>query len=294
MEPAESLNATSRPREFQLLKAFRGVLPVPEVFWLDDEGRWFPEAAIIYAFAPGVTKPRGANAPVSGLGQTFSPTLRKALSPQFVEHLAKIHTFDWKQADLSAFDVPPSGSTESARLQLNRARRVWDEDRGHDLPLFDLAASWLEAHLPELDAPSVLHGDYRSGNFLFDEGSAKITAWLDWERGYIGDHHRDIAWTTTSTFGAYAEDGKTFLVCGLIPLDEFLSAYQAASGLTVDAQKLRFYRALNSFQLMVSSLATAYRLVRLGKTHQDILLSWVEGVGYAQAEELRRVLEADL
>ena len=57
MEPQESLNATSRLRESQLLRAFAGTLPVPRVYWVDDEGRWFPEPSLIYAFARGVSKP---------------------------------------------------------------------------------------------------------------------------------------------------------------------------------------------------------------------------------------------
>ncbi|MEC7762135.1 MAG: phosphotransferase family protein [Pseudomonadota bacterium] len=294
MEPAESLNATSRPREFQLINAFKGVLPVPRVFWLDDSATWFPQETIVYEFLKGVTRPSAEASRVSGLGQTFGPEVRAALGPQFVESLARIHTRDFAGADLSAFHVPAVGTTETAMLQLNRARRVWDEDRGHDLPLFDLAAEWLSDHLPDLDVPSLLHGDFRPGNFLFDESTMQITAWLDWERGYIGDRHRDLAWTSTSTFGSFAEDGTTFLVSGLIPEDEFFARYKAASGLSVDPKKLRFYKALNSFQLMVSALGTAYRLVRLGKTHQDVLLAWVEGVGYAQAEELRRAMLEDL
>lgn len=70
--------------------------------------------------------------------------------------------------------------------------------------------------------------------------------------------------------------------------------YRAFSGLDIDPAKLRFYRVLNSLQVMVSALGTAYRLVRLGKTHQDVLLAWVEGAGYAQAEDLRRAMQEDI
>lgn len=293
MEPAESLNSTSRRREFQLLGEFRDVLPVPRPYWLDSEARWFPQPAFIYAFAEGVTKPSGITSNVSGIGQSFPPHLRASLGPQFVEHLARIHRHKPDPSQLTAFYMPEVGSTQSALFQLNRARRVWDEDRGHDFPIFDVAVNWLARNLPELDQPSVLHGDYRVGNFMFDEPTGQITSWLDWERGYIGDRHRDLAWTTTSSFGSYAEDG-TFLVSGLVPLDEFFREYERLSGLTVDPAKIKFYRVLNSLQVMVSAIGTAYRLVRLGKTHQDILLAWLEGVGYTQAETLRAAMEEEI
>jgi aminoglycoside phosphotransferase (APT) family kinase protein len=292
MEPTESMNSTSRLREFQVLKAFATTLPVPRVYWVDDEGTWFPEAALIYAFAEGVTKPRlGKNLQISGTGTNFGPQLRKRLAPQFIKYLAAIHTFDIAGSELSAFDIPAIGSTESALWQLNRARRVWEEDRGENLPFVEVAANWLERNLPVLDRVSVIHGDYRSGNFLFREPDGEITAVLDWERGYLGDRHRDLAWATAYPFGHLAEDGKTFLASGLMPLEEFFESYERLSGLTIDPKRMQFFKIFNCYQLMLSTLGTGYRVVRQGKSHQDIVLSWAGAAGYSFAEPLRQALE---
>ena len=141
-----------------------------------------------------------------------------------------------------------------------------------------------------LDRVSVLHGDYRAGNFLFDEASGQVTAWLDWERGYLGDRHRDLAWITMPLFGHYAEDRTTLLVSGLVPLEDFYSKYEVASGLKIDMKRLRYYRILNSYQLIASILGTGYRVARLGRSHQDILLTWIEGIVYQIAEDLRLAL----
>lgn len=295
MEPSESINSTSRAREFQLLRLFQGVLPVPEAYWVDAQGQWFPEPALIYAFSSGVTKPRVATTgQVAGIGTNFGPELRARLAPQFVKHLATIHTTAIDPAALDAFNVPTTGSTESALWQLNRARRIWEEDRGEELPLIEVAGNWLERNLPTLDHVSILHGDYRSGNFLFDEGSGAITAVLDWERGYLGDRHRDLAWTADQAFGHMAEDGKTFLASGLMPNEAFFDAYEKQSGLPVDPKRLHYYTIFNAYQLVMSAIATAYRVVRLGKSHQDILVASVEPVGYSAAETLRRHLEEAL
>lgn len=287
MEPQESLSATSRLRESQLIGAFADTLPVPRLYWIDPEGRWFPEPALIYAFATGVTKPTAVEGRVGGVGASFGPALREQLGRQFVEHLVRIHTLDVAGRDFSAFDVPEVGSTQTAWWQLNRARRIWEEDRCEELPLMDVAANWLERHMPLLDRVSVLHGDYRSGNFLFDEASGHITAWLDWERGYIGDRHRDLAWITLPLFGNYADDGKTLLVSGLIPLPQFFAEYERLSGMAIDPVRLRYYRILNSYQLIASSLGTAQRVARMGRSHQDVLLTWIEGIVYQLAEEMR-------
>lgn len=294
MEPAESLNSTSRQREYELLSAFSGVIPVPQVYWVDPDGSWFPEPALIYAFADGTTKPRAQQGRVAGIGTNFGSELRARLAPDFIEYLARIHRFDTSTYPFEAFDRPEVGSTESALWQLNRARRIWEEDRGEDLPLMEVAGNWLERNLPTLDRVSVVHGDYRGGNFLFDESTARITAVLDWERGYLGDRHRDLAWTTAEQYGHWSEDGRTFLASGIAPLDEFLERYEAASGLKVDAGKLRYWRIFNCYQIVVTALASSYRVARLGKTHQDVLIAWIEAAAFGAMEELRREIEGDL
>lgn len=295
MDPSEGSNTTSRLREFELLQAFRGVVPVPEVFWLDRDARWFPEPALIYAFAEGVTKPVAATSgQVSGLGTNFGPGLRDVLGTQFIEHLAQIHSFDSTAHSFESMAVPEVGTTQGSEWQLNRALRIWEEDRCEDFPLMDLAAEWLRDNLPPLDHISVVHGDYRSGNFLFDEQSGRINAWLDWERAHLGDRHRDLAWTTQFSFGHFAEGGGPYLVCGMIPLDDFYDRYSAASGLSVDPARLDFYRILNCFQIIASAAGTATRVARLGKSHQDVMLTRVKGMEPVTAVELHRLLKEKL
>jgi aminoglycoside phosphotransferase (APT) family kinase protein len=292
MDPAESHNATSKLREFELLGAVRPVMPVPEVYWVDDDAEYFPHPALVYALADGVTKPQHATTgQVSGMGTNFGPSLRVQLAPQFMEYLAVLHTFDYASAALPSFDVPRTGTSDAALWELNRSRRLWEEDRGQDLPVMEVAAAWLERNLPTLDAVSVVHGDYRSGNFLFDEDSGRITCWLDFERAHLGDRHRDLAWTTQRIFGHYAEGGSPYLICGLIPIESFYEQYERATGLPVDPQRLQFYRVLDVYSMIVSTLASAYRVVRLGKTHQDIVLTRVRGMVGILAEELCELLE---
>lgn len=291
MEPAESIVETSRIREFQLLKAFDGVIPVPPTFWCDAEGSHLPYPALIYGFAPGVTKPSAAKSGVTGLGIQLPASIREALKSQFVDHLAAIHLHDYRNAELSAFDVPSTGTTQCALWGVNWWDRVWEEDRDEDIPLMRVASAWLRRNLPILDRASIVHSDYRTGNFLFTEHDVRISAWLDWELGRIGDRHQDLAWTTSRAFGAMDDDGKTFLVCGLMPEAEFFEAYEKASGLTIDAKTIRWYKVYNAYTIAILTLATSYRIARNGKTHQDVLVTWLIGIGYMILDELRLLIE---
>jgi aminoglycoside phosphotransferase (APT) family kinase protein len=291
MDPAESHNATSRLREAELLRAFSGIIPVPEVFFVDEHARWFPEPALIYAFSEGVTKPSTtASGAVSGLGIRFGPELRAQLGPQFVEHLAKIHSFPIESAGFTSMESPSLGTTEAAQLQLNRAKRVWEEDRGEDFPLMDVAVNWLSRNLPVMDQVSVIHGDYRSGNFLFDESTARITTWLDWERGHLGDRHRDLAWITQAMFGDPRDDGQGYYICGLLSEREFHEQYQALSGLVIDPVRLQWYSVLNCYQALVSTLGSCYRVVRMGKNHQDALMVALKAEAAMASARLQEML----
>tara|TARA_R110000787_G_scaffold211663_9_gene321495 strand:- start:19963 stop:21183 length:1221 start_codon:yes stop_codon:yes gene_type:complete len=291
MEPAESIVETSRLREFQLIKSMEGIVPVPPVFWCDELGEHLPHPALIYGFATGVTKPSNAVSNVSGAGTQLTPELRKKLAPQFIDHLAKIHGRDWAQADLSAFQAPQPGSTQCAAWGVDWWERVWEEDGDEEIPLLRLAANWMRRNLPELPDPVIVHSDYRLGNFLFTEHDARITAWLDWELGRIGDRHQDLAWTTSRAFANVDVDGKTLLVCGMVPEAQFLEEYERASGACVNARTLHWHKIYNNFSLAILLIGSGYRVARNGKTHQDVLVTWLIGIGYMVLDQMRVQLE---
>lgn len=293
MEPSESIVESSRLREFQIIRAFEGVVPVPPTYWVDPNGEFLPYPAIIYGFATGVAKPSIASSNVTGVGTYMPPELRETLGTQFVEHAARIHTFDWNRSnlDLSAFDKIGPG-TRGIELQLNWNERLWEEDANEDVPIMRLAMAWMRRNMPAVDQVSVVHGDYRVGNFLFTEEDNQISAWLDWELAHLGDRHEDLAWACSLTFGCLAEDQRTFLVGGFCPKEEFLEQYEKAAGLRVDPKAMAFYDIFNTYKAAVICLATGHRVARNSKTHQDILVAWLSGVSYMVMNELRQQLES--
>lgn len=290
MEPAESIVETSRLREFQIIKAVGEVLPVPPVYWIDEDGKHFPYPAIVYGFAEGVAKPSGITSNVTGLGINFGPELRKVLGKQFVAHLAKLHTWDWSRADLSSLDVPVPG-TQAMDWHLAWWERVWEEDSNRDVPLLRLAAGWLRDNIPAASRISMIHGDYRAGNFLFTEHDQRISAWLDWELGHLGDYHEDVAYVTLPYLGHISEDGSTLIANGMMPVEEFYEAYEKASGLTLNRKTIKYYHLFHAYRSAVIVIATGYRPTRNGKTHQDLLLNWIMGIGYVNLELIRKMLE---
>ncbi len=291
MSPAESIVESSRRREFQVIKALSGLIPVPPCYWEDEDMEIFPYPVLIFGFAEGVAKPSSdTSQQVTGLGINYGTRLRPRVTEEFMRGLAAFHTAAVAAMQLDAFEIPRVGSNEGILKQVNMWRRIWNEDRGEDEPLIHLAANWLEDNAPALDHVSIIHGDCRSGNFLISETDGSITAWLDWELAVLGDRHQDLTWATSLAYSHIAEDGKTLLVNGMLPLDEFYAAYEKATGLKVDPQRIRYFRVYNAWVSVIVCIATAYRVARGGKSHQDIVLTWLNGIGGLLMEQLRQNL----
>jgi aminoglycoside phosphotransferase (APT) family kinase protein len=192
---------------------------------------------------------------------------------------------------IPAFEPPEPGSSAGIVQQVNWWRRVWEEDHVEDVPIVNVAAQWLTANAPPIDHVSLVHGDYRSGNFLFNESDGQITSILDWELAVLGDRHQDLTWATALHFGHLTEDGITFLASGLLPVEELFRLYEEASGLTVDPKRISYFRIFNAFMSTVHMLATARRVAMQSKTHQDVVVAWLAMIGPMIVAQLRDDLE---
>jgi aminoglycoside phosphotransferase (APT) family kinase protein len=293
MEPPESVVETSRLREFQLLQAIANIVPVPPCYWVDPQGECLPYPALIYGFVSGVTKPSSLHsAQVTGIGLNYGPGLREQLGTQFLEQVGRFHSAGPDiHAGMTYFDAAVVGSNESVIRQVNWWRRVWEEDRYEDEPLMEVAYRWLIRNAPPLDRVSIVHGDCRGGNFLFDEREARITCWLDWELGLLGDRHQDLAWSMMDPYRHMSEDGRTELISGFFPSSQYLDTYERLSGLSVDIKRLTYYRVLCSYLSVVICGGTGYRVARGGKTHQDVVVAWLAMISHTVMNQLRATLE---
>jgi aminoglycoside phosphotransferase (APT) family kinase protein len=204
--------------------------------------------------------------------------------------MAALGAFDWRSEELDAFDRPPDGSSEGVLWAINGWRRVWEEDAVEAVPLVTLAYHWLRENAPPIDRVSLVHGDFRAGNFLFDPETAEITAMLDWEMVHLGDRHEDLAFLMSPLFEETDEDGQV-LVGGLCRREALIADYQRLSGLPVDEDRLGYYRVFTAWRSVIITLATAARCVMGAKTHQDIRVAWIANTGALSLQELHAALK---
>lgn len=293
MDPREGILETCRRREAQVLRAVVDVVPVPNVLCLDAEGEVLGQPLLVTAFVGGVTKPTANQSGPSGLGADLGPRIGGALAPQFIDYLVAIHNLDYHDAGLDDFAKPRPGTTDAALWQVNYWRRVRDMDGTDSSVLLALTENWLYERLPICPEPVLLHGDYRLGNFLFDEDKLAITAMLDWELSHIGDHHEDLAYSFEPLFGTRNAQGE-LIVGTMFTTGELLERYTAASGRMVDPATLHWYRVLTSYKLIVMNHASSVLTSRDGTNHQNALLAYLAAVTAGLSETLCGLLEGDL
>jgi aminoglycoside phosphotransferase (APT) family kinase protein len=111
--------------------------------------------------------------------------------------------------------------------------------------------AYLPESLPPQSGASIVHGDYRIDNVLFD-GDGTLIAVLDWELATLGDPLADFSylamqWAMPSDGGAGLA-GLNLGRLGIPTLDEIVERYSERSGVPV-ADKLDWYFAYNLFRL---------------------------------------------
>jgi aminoglycoside phosphotransferase (APT) family kinase protein len=291
MDPLEAITETSRQREYEILKAMRGLVPVPDPIWLDADGAHFPRPAVIMEFVGGVTKPKSDGVTVTGLGTVLGDPLRETIRPQFVDMLARIHNFDWAHAQLPSFAEPTGDPKQATRWLIEFWKELYEQDVVSKEPVMRLATQWLQENVPDCDKICVVHGDYRTGNYLFDEATGEMTAVLDWEMSHLGDFHEDLAWSMQPVFGTNISG--IFRGSDIATPDQFFAEYTSASGNRVDPARLHYFVIFNAWKSYILVSTLGVRAARHAHNHQDVLLTMLAGTGPLFVDELARLLQME-
>ncbi|MCP5170617.1 MAG: phosphotransferase family protein [Hahellaceae bacterium] len=279
MDPLEGIVETCRLREAELIQALQDVVPVPSVLAVDAEGDYLGRPGVICSLVKGVTAPTAESGKgVSGIGIGYGSYTEK-IAPQFIEFLVRLHLWsDWDASQLPSYVMPVKGTTEAAVYQINLWAKAWVMDKVEPVPLITFTETWLRENAPICSDPCLLHCDYRIGNFLFEEPSGQITAILDWELAHFGDFHEDLAWVLHPFFGTNNSKGE-FLVCGLMPREQFITDYQRLSGRKIDLKVLKYYEVMNAWKCALMGLSSAVMAAKNGNNHQDLLITWLASAG---------------
>lgn len=157
---------------------------------------------------------------------------RPKLARQCGAILARIHQLKRP----SALPVTPIAAILDS---LERQHRLEDWPR----PVFELAFRWLRERAPSDVEPSVVHGDFRTGNLLIAEDG--VRAVLDWELAHAGDPAEDLGWICVNSWRFGAIDKP---VGGFGVREDLYAGYEAAGGGGVDRERAHFWEVLGTLR----------------------------------------------
>jgi len=237
-DPVASLIETERDLEYRAYQAFYPVegVPVPEPLYLEEETRWLERPFFVMeqieeceAASPFADQPFGDKAAKVGA--------------QFWDVLGRIAGADVEALKLNAFMVAPKPE-ETWAEQLSYWEKVIDEDELTPQPVARAAIRWMRRNPPPpAQKISMVHGDYRNGNFLFNE-AGEIRAILDWEMCHLGDPLEDLAWAADPLWAGTTPD----LPGSMVTKAEAIALWEKESGLTADPVSLRWWEIFVSLK----------------------------------------------
>lgn len=233
-DPPASLINTERRVEFEAYRAFHGsAVPVPRMLWLEEADEPLDHPFFIAEELTGFQ-----TAPQLLFAGDYDAVLPTVAQRKWTI-LGQIARAD--PVALGLDKVMPVPALDACwRRELDHWEAIFDSDEVEPQPIARAAIRWLRAHPPPpAQKLCVVHGDYRTGNFLYDP-QGKIHGILDWEMAHLGDPLEDLAWG----FNPIWAFGRG-LAGGLVEQGAAISIWESASGLTADPAALHWWILFN-------------------------------------------------
>jgi aminoglycoside phosphotransferase (APT) family kinase protein len=182
---------------------------------------------------------------------TKSPQLaaaRERLPAELARELAHIHTVTPANAP-KLFTQPPG---DPVRDLLLRMREMLD--RVDPRPAIELGLRWLEKNAPKSSEVTLVHGDFRVGNFMV--GPDGLHAILDWEFARWGTPAEDLAWVAVRDWRFGTVDKP---IGGIAERAPFYEAYERESGRKVDRDEVHYWEVVGNLRWALGSLHQGLR-----------------------------------
>lgn len=251
-DPDASLLETDRGVEYAIYRALEGSgVPAPRALWLEYDPAWldrpfFVMERIDHCFT----------APQALVDDRMSH-IHERVAARKMAILADIHRLDWRARGLADALGEPPAPDECAPRELAYWRAVIAREALEPQPVLETAMNRLAAHQPPpARTIALVHGDYRTGNFLFDR-HGDIRGILDWEMAHLGDPLEDVGWLLGTTW-RYGGKGR---IGGLMTREEAYDRYANESGFPVDPAAVRWWEILGNVKFAAICLTGARSFV---------------------------------
>jgi aminoglycoside phosphotransferase (APT) family kinase protein len=263
VKPEGGLLDTDLVAEYAVFDALQSSgVTIPRVHFLDESAANPFEGPYFVMEMVGGTAPNAFRKPDRDwLEKDWNDS--RAIAKDMVENLAQLHAVD-------GAGLPASIPRLDFLAVVEQWRGVYEENHLARDPVTEEAFAWLAERVPADAWTGLVHGDYRVGNALIDDG--RVTAVLDWELAYIGDVRFDIGYLALDRVAGKHLRPVTGLLNAFAEPGWFFDEYGRLTGTELDPEVVRTFSVLGIMML----LATTYLGIAMHAQRRtdDFRMAW--------------------
>lgn len=174
---------------------------------------------------------------------------------ELAENLARFHTIIPSNVDDESLIKKLKDTKTNLYVQESVAElRALLDELPESHPAIEICLNWLESNQPLVDSIVLVHGDFRTGNFMITkEGLQGI---LDYEFAHWGDRHEDIAWLCMRDwrFGKLNKE-----VGGFGDRPDFYKAYSVIANFIIEPRKVNYWEIMGNIRWAIGSAQQSER-----------------------------------
>ena len=228
-------------REYKAMHALGPTgFPVPKTYGLCEDTEVIGAKFFVMGLADGRSLWNGAL-------PDYSPEERREIYNAMIDTMAELHLRKPDQIGLGDYGKP----TDYCARQISRWSKQYKLSETEHMPKMERLIEWLPQTIPPQHESSVVHGDYRLDNMIFEKDANRVLAVLDWELSTLGDPIADFSYLMLNWHNPH--DGRAGLLgldleeLGIPSQQEAVDRYVDKTGYPVPP--MDWYFAYNLFRL---------------------------------------------
>jgi len=224
--PMEVSASLSKAQEYAVLRAaFHAGVAAPEPLACCEDADLIGRAFYVMRKAEGVA---------AGFRVVRTDEPQRGLARELGRQLGRLHAVRPGAGGLDFLPLPSTGPAPDAARQY----RAWAGELAKRDPVLAYGLRWLEVNAPEPGEVVLCHRDYRTGNYMVQDG--RLTAILDWEFAGWSDPMEDLGWFCARSwrFGRFDREAG-----GIADRADLYAGYEETAGRRVDAARVAYWEA---------------------------------------------------
>jgi len=225
-------------REYKVITALNPTdVPVPRTFGLCEDENIIGTSFFVMEFLDG-------NIYWDLLLEDFNPKIRRAIYDSKNKVISALHQVNFESIGLG--DYGKHGNYVAR--QVSTWTKQYLASQTDDIEAMNNLIEWLPKNIPDDDETSIVHGDYRLDNMIFNDNHEVIGV-LDWELSTLGHPIADfnyhcLNWRTLPQL----QDEKYCKESGIPSEKEYMDMYAMRTGKDLN-KHWEFYIIFNIFKI---------------------------------------------